>query len=224
MWYGFKKTSNCFRRDRNLIHRSNVRDQRLGRPLPRHNPHPQLTSYLQVPLGWSFIMLQKQNVREFQEVIYLYRGIYFLNFTIPPYISYRMYDPQTSSFYLTHPHVSYVYEAYIRSLNEVFSYFCRPSFTKIRFKGKGYYIYKNKRNTIAPQFGYAHRVYIYAPAVSVQFLSKTKILIFGLSRKDILTAGYSIQAARPINVFTGRGVRFARQVIYRKTGKVSSYR
>jgi amino acid transporter len=27
-----------------------------------------------------------------------------------------------------------------------------------------------------------------------------------------------------INVFTGRGVRFARQVIYKKTGKVSTYR
>jgi hypothetical protein len=26
------------------------------------------------------------------------------------------------------------------------------------------------------------------------------------------------------NIFTGRGVRFARQIIYKKTGKVSSYR
>ena len=169
-------------------------------------------------------MLQTLTRSNPQESIYLYQKTYFLNFVIPPHVSYRMYDPQTSSFYLVHPHTSYVYESYLRSLNETFSYFSRPSFTKIRFKGKGYYIYKTKRNTIAPQFGYAHRVYIYAPAVSVLFLSKTKILIFGLSRKDIFKACYSIQAARPINVFTGRGVRFARQVVYKKTGKVSSYR
>ena len=224
MWYGCKKTSNCFRRERNVIHRLNVRDQRLGKPLLRRNPQAQLTSYLHVPLGWTFVVLQKSAKDRLQEIVYLYQGTYFLNFLIPPYVSYRMYDPQTSSFYLVHPHTSYVYESYLRSLNNVFSYFYRPSFTKIRFKGKGYYIYKNKRNTIAPQFGYAHRVYIYAPAVSVRFLSKTKILLFGLSRKDILTAGYSIKSARPINIFTGRGVRFARQVVYKKTGKVSSYR
>jgi len=29
---------------------------------------------------------------------------------------------------------------------------------------------------------------------------------------------------RPINIFTGRGVRFAKQIIYKKAGKVSSYR
>jgi hypothetical protein len=29
---------------------------------------------------------------------------------------------------------------------------------------------------------------------------------------------------RPINIFTGRGVRFSRQIIYKKVGKVSSYR
>jgi hypothetical protein len=30
--------------------------------------------------------------------------------------------------------------------------------------------------------------------------------------------------ARPINIFTGKGIRFTKQIIYKKTGKVSSYR
>ena len=85
-------------------------------------------------------------------------------------------------------------------------------------------MYKNKRNTIAPQFGYAHRVYVYAQSTSVKFLSKTKILLFGLSKDDIVISGHNIKRVKPINVFTGRGIRFARQVIYKKTGKVSSYR
>ena len=154
----------------------------------------------------------------------MYKGPYFLNFTIPPYIKYRMYDAQTSAFYLVHPHTSYTYETYLRHLNELFSRFQYPFFLKIRFRGKGYYIYKNLRNTIAPQFGYAHRLYVYAPAVTVSFLSKTKILIFGLSRYDVIDAGYKIKSVRPINIFTGRGVRFARQIVYKKTGKVSTYR
>ena len=32
---------------------------------------------------------------------------------------------------------------------------------KIRFEGKGYYLYKNLRNTLAPKFGFAHRIYLY---------------------------------------------------------------
>ena len=85
-------------------------------------------------------------------------------------------------------------------------------------------MYKTLRNTIAPQFGYAHRVYVYAPSISVKFLSKTKIILFGLSKKDIFSGGYNLFNVKPMNIFTGRGVRFARQVVYKKTGKVSSYR
>ena len=85
-------------------------------------------------------------------------------------------------------------------------------------------MYKNERNTIAPQFGYAHRVYIYSFANSVKFLSKTKVFLFGLSPKDVFSTGYSLFRTRPINVFTGRGVRFARQVVYKKTGKIGAYR
>ena len=97
-------------------------------------------------------------------------------------------------------------------------------FLKLKFKGKGYYVYKNLRNTIAPQFGYAHRIYVYAFNISVKFLSKTSILLFGLSKSDLLTVGQNFKSKKPINIFTGRGVRFSRQIIYKKTGKVSSYR
>ena len=102
--------------------------------------------------------------------------------------------------------------------------FSQVQFIRMKFRGKGYYIYKTTRNTIAPNFGYAHRVYVYAYAVSLKFLSKTSIIMFGFSKKDLLEAGYCFKATRPINVFTGRGVRFSRQTVYRKIGKVSSYR
>ena len=95
---------------------------------------------------------------------------------------------------------------------------------KLKFKGKGYYIYRNSRNTIAPQFGYSHRVYIYAFFITVKFLSKTSVLLFGFSKSDLLNAGHDIKKARSINLFTGRGVRFNRQILYRKTGKISMHR
>ena len=77
---------------------------------------------------------------------------------------------------------------------------------------------------MAPQFGFFHRVYVYAFNISVKFLSKTSVLLFGFSKYDLMTVGHDFKSRKPINIFTGRGVRFSRQVVYKKTGKVSSYR
>ena len=55
-------------------------------------------------------------------------------------------------------------------------------------------------------------------------LSKTSIFLFGFVKSDLLKVGHGLKQMRPINIFTGRGVRFAKQVIYKKQGKVSSYR
>ena len=85
-------------------------------------------------------------------------------------------------------------------------------------------MYKNFRNTIALQFGYSHRLRIYLYNVNAKFLSKTSIILFGINKYDVINSIYDIKQKRPINIFTGKGVRFSKQIIYKKTGKVSSYR
>lgn len=116
------------------------------------------------------------------------------------------------------------YPTFISYYNNTLHAFYKPAFKKIKFRGKGYYIYKNIRNTIAPQFGYSHRIYIYSYFNHVKFIGKTKIIVFGLVKTDLIKASLNLKSKRPINIFTGRGVRFARQIVYKKQGKVSSYR
>lgn len=99
-----------------------------------------------------------------------------------------------------------------------------PIFKKIKFKGKGYYLYKSRRGSITPQFGYSHRLYLYTFFTNVSFLNKTSLIIFGSNIKDILLSSKTLYKWRPLNIFTGRGVRFSRQIVYKKSGKVSSYR
>lgn len=120
--------------------------------------------------------------------------------------------------------MSEFFQFYLRTLKASLYQFHVRAILKLKFKGKGYYIYRNSRSTIAPQFGYSHRLYIYAFFVSVKFLSKTSVLLFGFCKNDLLTVGYQIKQARSINLFTGRGVRFNRQVLYRKAGKISMHR
>ena len=157
-------------------------------------------------------------------MLYLFNSTYFINFACMNNLSSIAYDNQTRTLEFNYFSSSEVYRTYLNALTSLFRRFSLPYFLKIKFKGKGYYMYKSSRNTIAPQFGYAHRVYVYASATSVRFLSKTKVVLFGLSARDVLAASHGVKKTKPINIFTGRGVRFARQIIYRKTGKVSSYR
>ncbi len=97
-------------------------------------------------------------------------------------------------------------------------------FKKIKFKGKGYYMYKNKRNGISFRFNYAHRNYRYVPMLFIKVRSKNS-LIFCNSNYNILHASLiTIRNVRSINIFTNRGIRFSRQIVRKKTGKISSFR
>ena len=178
--------------------------------------------YLYNPPSWNSIILR--NTLTQQRVIIFSNNVYFFNFTLPWGLEQVYYDLNTSLLVI---HTSYnnpTYRSFWSTLELTFASFYKPFFKKIKFKGKGYYIYKNKRNIITPQFGYSHRLYLYSYFTSVKFLSKTSIFVFGLVKTDVLSTSWGIKRMRPINIFTGRGVRFARQVIYKKVGKVSSYR
>ena len=149
--------------------------------------------------------------------------MYFFQFSIFSHSKTKI-DKQVSTlqlqFKIKLPDMLYV----LKTLNLLFLTFTRLIFRKIKFKGKGYYLYKSMRNTITPQFGYAHRIYKYNNLVSVNFLSKTKVFFFGLSKSDIFSLSYFVKQIRPLNIFTGRGVRFSKTIVYKKTGKVSLYR
>lgn len=113
---------------------------------------------------------------------------------------------------------------FIKGLEKTFRSFSCWFYTKLKIKGKGYYVYKNYRNTLTHQLGHSHRRYIYSYFVFMKFLSKTTIYLAGLSKSDILTIGRLLRSSKYMNIFTGRGVRFIKQVVYKKTGKVSTYR
>ena len=113
---------------------------------------------------------------------------------------------------------------YINLIQNIIDKFRKIKFRKIKFEGKGYYLYKNFRNTLAPKFGFAHRLYNYNYNIWIKVLSKTKLLFFNYNKEGLNSASHFLRLLRPRNVFTGRGVRFARSERFKKRGKVSSFR
>jgi ribosomal protein L6P/L9E len=157
-------------------------------------------------------------------VLYLYGTTYFFKASINNNKTYVNYDINSRCLLVLTLFGNNFHKIYWTFFREAINSFNVPFFRKIKFKGKGYYIFKNLRQTITPQFGHSHRRYAYSQYASVIFLSKVSIITFSLTNKSVVGVGNSIKYMRPISIYTGRGVRFSREVIYRKVGKVSSYR
>ena len=174
MWYGFRTPGNVKRTLRNLNFRENLKNRQLAKFTPIRVSRPANFNFWRVPATWKFILLRGSKP---STQAYFYSEQYFFNLSFRHDYNWFRYNPQTRVFHFDRMAYSFTYFQYLTVITKLMSRFYKPTFLKIRFKGKGYYMYKTVRNTIAPQMGYAHRVYVYASATSVKFLSKTKILI-----------------------------------------------
>ena len=176
-----------------------------------------------IPSNWNFLILKKNNNNSFL-YLYFYSSTYFFILPFSKKFLSLKYDKQVNFLIFKFFFYNNFYSIFWNIFKNVFYSFSKIFFKKLKFKGKGYYIYKNNRNSIALQFGYSHLVYLYSFFLTVKFLTKTNILIFGVNNIDLCTKSHEFYNIKKINIFTGKGIRFAKQIIYRKTGKISSYR
>lgn len=222
-WYGSNNYSKLHLKSfiKNYNYRHNLETRNLAFSFKSIFYFERTITHVCIPHNWNFIVLNK-NKSHYN--FYLYSHIYFFFFSIP-LNSYKFnYDKYEQIIKISTRYKNMFTNLYWLLFNQVFFSFITLFFRKIKFKGKGYYIYKDSRSTITPQFGYAHRIYVYAYMTNVEFLTKTKILLFGLNKLEIWSISQQIFNIKPINIFTGRGMRFSKQIIYRKPGKISLYR
>ena len=180
---------------------------------------------IHIPKSWSAVLIKNSGIKLFPKlIVYMYSNTYYFKFNIDYSHSYVTYDYSSQSITMNTIYSTAYMQRFWKSLIDLSTNIYKPFYLKLKFKGKGYYLYKNRRGTITPQFGYSHRLYMYSFFVRVKFLSKTSVILFGFVKNDLKKVGLDIKNMRPINIFTGRGVRFNKQIIYKKVGKVSSYR
>ena len=178
-----------------------------------------------MPVGWNLILIKILSKNKYPVTsVYMYSNTHYFRFSLDPNHSEVLYDRGLNQILTRTLYFNTFTTLFWKSLIELFTTMHKPFFLKLKFKGKGYYLYKNKRGTVTPQFGYSHRLYMYSYFVKIKFLSKTSVILFGMIKSDLKNIGHQLKQMRPINIFTGRGVRFNKQVIYKKVGKVSSYR
>ena len=219
-WYGLTKTNNVILREKSAI---SIKKKNLKFYFkPRFNLNRFRMSFF-IPSQWNLILLNSKNNIKIT-TCYLYSLNYHFNLFYSNTFLSLNYDSNVNLLSFSFFYKNNYFNLYWNSLKLLFYSFNRIFFKKLKFRGKGYYIYKNTRNTVALQFGYSHKTYLYSFFLKIKFLTKTAVLVFGINTKNINLFSYNFKCLRPINIFTSKGVRFSRQIIYKKVGKISSYR
>ena len=109
---------------------------------------------------------------------------------------------------------------YFNKLKLIIFSFSLFFFKKLKFKGKGYYMFKNKRNTFNLRLGYSHKLTMYCFNTYSLFLTKTSLIFFSKNKHNMVSNVLKLKNFKKINVFTGRGIRFNKQLIYKKVMKI----
>jgi ribosomal protein L6P/L9E len=97
-------------------------------------------------------------------------------------------------------------------------------YTKITFKGKGFKIKKRRRTrTIKFFFYHSHLNAIIFKKSKLRQKKKNKIIIKFWNYVNYKRTAALVTSVRGLNIFTKRGLRTSKQIVYKKTGKKSNY-
>lgn len=114
----------------------------------------------------------------------------------------------------------------LSKINKILFTFTNAFFNKIKFKGKGFRVrFKKKTNILKFTFGHSHINYIFInnKKTKIKRLGKYKYLI---KSKEIIKMNNLLKkicSIKPTNMYTKRGIRLGRQIIYKRKGKKSTY-
>jgi len=239
MWCGPRKSVNLNNRLVHQIKRHRAKKSRIRGWKPRTfgQAHKRYMG-IHIPSPWNFILFRKTYRKRTQywlnhagllyKLLFMYSATYYCMCPLPFHWRTHQQNRFNFSAEITARQVSHYVATYFTKFYTVFSALHRPFFHKLKFKGKGYYMYRNRRNTITPQLGHAHRILTYTFYLGVRFFkrgtTRRSIVLTGLLKEHLHKAAWNIRQMRRQNIFTGRGVRFSRGSIYKKPGKISTYR
>lgn len=224
-WYGFHCLKTFKNSIFNLKQRDNLKIKSLNFYFNSKINFDPYNFFFFVPPCWNFIIFNLNCLKSKNYLFYFYSNFYYfyLPLNLKP-LDIFFFDNQLKTLQLQKTFNNNFFNVYWTNFKIIFYSFSYLFFKKMKFKGKGYYAYRGKRNTIAMQFGYSHLLRVFAYKIGLKFNTKTSIFMFGINKNDLFKITYNFKNKRPLNIFTGKGIRFTRQIVYRKTGKVSSYR
>ena len=220
MWYGFfnYKINLIRNKKKNLKFKIKTLNFYFNNTINIFNNVP---LYIYLPLNWNFLLIN--NNKKFN-YFYLYSKIYFFNLIFLNFLLKFYFNKKLNIIKVKFKNYNNFFKLYWNFIKFFFFFFNLFFFKKLKFKGKGYYLFKNFRNTINTQLGYSHKLNFYFYLFNIFFLNKNLILFFGINKSILIYFLNKLKYKKKINIFTLKGIRFTKQIIYKKLGKITSYR
>lgn len=143
--------------------------------------------------------------------LYVYNKTYYSLFKISLKINMKLKNNKTIEFKNTKA----------CTLTKQLSFFLKQlffyEFVKIKFTGKGYKIKKNTKKSLILLFNRAHTTTLWWRNIFVKKLKKYKLYIKCNNFQNSIVN--TILFVRKINIFTKKGLRKSRQILFKKKGK-----
>jgi ribosomal protein L6P/L9E len=114
----------------------------------------------------------------------------------------------------------------INKINKNIFMFDNMFFNKIKFKGKGFRVrFKKNSKILKFTFGHSHINYIFVnqKTTKIKRLGKYKYIFKNKNDIEMNSFLKKLCNIKPINMYTKRGIRLSRQIIYKRKGKKSTY-
>lgn len=178
------------------------------------------TLSINVPISFNIIVLE--NIKNKKDLtIILYNKLYSI--TLVKNKKKIKIDLESYSIKINLD-INYNNNLNFKQINKFLKTFEVYFFIKIKFKGKGFKIKFNKKLKIIKfYFGRSHMTFFKLKKIKLKKITKYKFILKNLNFTKLKTNASKITKIKPINVYTLRGIRLAKQIIRKRKGKKSSY-
>jgi len=156
--------------------------------------------------------------------IYLYNNTKEFKFYIKNENSVIKFDKNTNSLLLEKNWLNEHNNKFSNFINNLLKSWDFYFFSKIKFKGKGFRIRFLKKNKLVKFFfGRSHKTFIFFKKIFLKKISKYKFILKSINKSKISVNSEMTRGIKPLNVYTLRGLRISRQIIFKRKGKKGTY-
>jgi len=155
---------------------------------------------------------------------YVYNNFFFYKIGQNSNKYYHFFDTETNTISFIAPYYNPFSNLFLHFINIFLFSWNNYFYEKIKFTGKGYRIeLRKKKKIITFYFGHSHDTIILFRSIILIQAHKYKFIVVKNSWQKLRLLNRLVTKIKPMNIYTKRGIRNARQVILKRKGKKSAY-
>lgn len=169
-----------------------------------------------IPKKCEYMILENTK----KKIIYIYNKNFYLKLKIQKKDIKLAVDNSTKSICVTNKKILGKNGLITNYINNLIFSWNSFYFEKLKFTGKGYKIKKSeKKNSITLLFNRAHPTIVFTKKILIKKIKKTKLIILGTNINTLSKIQKKIVNVRNLNIYTKRGLRNCRSLIFKKSSK-----